>query len=339
VTDNESWTDPSPQEVESGTADAGAVDYLTLRFIGEEQDGQQLHELRAAHVAEVLQGVVGLTRDFDKAGVFHEEGPAGAEVLVRPAKEGSFLIEVVRVATENWDTVKATADTVAAAAAATGVPTLSTIIWWATKSVRADVKDFTYLENGHVKVTWQDDTAEEVPAAAWKELQTRKRRRKKQLRQIMAPLADPRVTELNVAAPTEPETDTDQSAEQDSSPQKFVLKRVDYDAVRPEDEIKETSDVFEVQARMSAIDFDDPTKWRVKPDGRARTVTVKDEKFLRQVAQGLAITPQDTFSLHVREDATVKNGRTRTKWIVEKVERLRRADSGDESQEHGSPTT
>ncbi len=313
------------------------ADSLTLRFQGQDEGGGELHELRASHVAEVLQGLVGLTSDFDKAGVFHEEGPASAEVLVRPAKEGSFLIEVVRVVTENWDTVKATADTVAATATAAGVPSLSAILWWATKSVRADVKDFTYLENGNVKVTWQDDSSEEIPAAAWKELQTRKRRRKKQLRQIMAPLSDPRVAELDVAAPAEPEADADQSAEQESSPQKFVLKRADYDAVRPEDEIKETSDVFEVQARMSAIDFDDPTKWRVKPEGRARTVTVTDEKFLRQVAQGLAITRQDTFALQVREDITVKNGSTRTKWIVEKVERIRRADSGDESQDHGAP--
>lgn len=321
------------------TAADGTIDYLTLRFIGEEANGQQLHELRAAHVAEVLRGLVGLNSDFDKAGVFHEEGPASAEVLVRPAKEGSFLIEVVRVVTENWDTVKATADTVAAAATVAGIPSLSTILWWSTKSVRANVKDFTYLENGNVKVNWQDDTSDEVPAAAWKELQTRKRRRKKQLRQIMAPLSDPRVTELDVAAPIESEADTDQSAEHDGPPQKFVLKRADYDAVRPEDEIKETSDTFEVKARMSAIDFDDPTKWRVKPEGRARTVTVTDEKFLRQVAQGLAITRQDTFSLQIREDTTVKNGRTRTAWVVEKVERLRRAGSGDESQEHGpSPT-
>ncbi|MEH3135920.1 MAG: hypothetical protein PGN30_13080 [Mycolicibacterium neoaurum] len=338
MTDSETHTDYEPQADEFQPED-GAVDHLTLRFVGQEADGEQLHELRAAHVAEVLQGLVGLTSDFDKAGVFHEEGPASAEVLVRPAKEGSFVLEVVRIVVENWDTVKATADTAAVAAGATGAPTLSAILWWSTKSMRAEVKDFTYLENGNVKINWQDDTTDEVPAAAWKELQTRKRRRKKQLRQIMAPLSDPRVTELDVAAPTDPEADTEPSAEQKSSSQSFILKRADYDAVRPEDEIRETSDTFEIQARMSAIDFDDPTKWRVKPEGRARTVTVTDEKFLRQVAQGMAITPQDTFSLRVREDATEKNGRTTTKWVVEKVDRLRRAGGGDESQAHGPSET
>ncbi|GFG83338.1 hypothetical protein [Mycolicibacter algericus] len=43
------------------------VDSLTLRFTGENGDGADLHELRAAHVADVLLGLVGLTSDFDKA--------------------------------------------------------------------------------------------------------------------------------------------------------------------------------------------------------------------------------------------------------------------------------
>lgn len=308
--------------------DKAIVDSLTLRFVGENEDGFALHELRAAHVAEVLQGLVGLTSDFDKAGAFHDEGPSDSEVLVRPAENGSFLIEVVRVVTENWDNVK---DTVAAA----GVPSLATIVWWATKSQRADVKDFTYLDNGNVKITWQDDTAQEVPPAVWKELQKNKRRRKKQLRQIMAPLADSRVTELDVAAPVE----AHQPAAQDKAPQKFVLERADYDAVRPEDEIKESSETFEVEAQMSAIDFDDPTRWRVKTRARTRNVTVEDEKFLGQVARGLAIRPQDIFWLQVREDATVKNGRLRTKWTVVSVERHRRAAGDDESQEHSPIST
>ncbi|AXQ53143.1 hypothetical protein SEA_TAPIOCA_31 [Mycobacterium phage Tapioca] len=93
------------------------VDSLTLRFVGEDNNGVALHELRAAHVAEVLQGLVGLTSDFDKAGAFHEEGPADSEVLVRPAKPGSFLIEVVRTVVENIDTVRSTAT-------AAGIPSI-----------------------------------------------------------------------------------------------------------------------------------------------------------------------------------------------------------------------
>jgi hypothetical protein len=312
--------------------DDAIADYLTLRFVGEDKNGVPLHELRAAHVAEVLQGLVGLTSDFDKAGAFHSEGPAGSEILVRPAKEGSFLIEVVRVVTENWETATATATTV-------GVPSLGSIVWWATRSQRADVKDFDYLDNGNVKITWQDDTAQEVSVDVWQELQKRGRRRKKQLRQIMAPLADSRVTELDVDTPAEATpADTDQTAVQDRAPRKFALDRTDYDAARPDDEIKEKSEIIEVQGRMSAIDFDDPTRWRVKTDNRTRNITVEDKKFLGQVAQGLALRPQDIFWLRIREDATVKNGRTRTKWTALSVERLRRA-SDDDSQEHSPSST
>lgn len=293
------------------------VDTLTLRFTGEDENGAAIHELRAAHVAEVLQGLVGLTSDFDKAGVFTTEGPANSEVLVRPAQEGSFLIEVVRVASENWETI-------AAVGAATGVPTLANVIWWATKSARADVKDFAYLENGNVKVTWQDDTSQEVPDSAWRELQKRDRRRKKQLRQIMAPLGDSHVTAVDVSS-DRIEINTDG----DEAPEDFILTRPDYDSVKLDDEIDESHKFFEIEAQMSAIDFDDPTKWRVKTKDRTRGATVEDSDFLGRVARGLAIRQGDIFRLRIREDATTKNGRTRTNWTVLRVESFRRATDDD----------
>ncbi len=302
------------------------VDSLTLRFVGQNENGADLHELRAAHVADVLQGLVGLTSDFDKAGAFHAEGPANSEVLVQPAKEGSFLIEVIRTVMENWDAV----DT---ARASVGIPTIGTILWWATKSMRAEVKCFDYLENGNVKITWQDDTAQEVSAPVWQELNKRQRRRKKQLRQIMAPLSDPRVTELDVATPD----DGGQPATQDEAPQQFVLKRADYDAARPEDEIIESFKEFETEARMSAIDFDDPSRWRVKTKSRTRNVAVEDAAFLRRVAQGLAIRQQDIFVLRIREDATKKNGRVQTKWTVVNVVSHGRVAGDDDSQEYLPP--
>ncbi|QDF19847.1 hypothetical protein SEA_FULBRIGHT_30 [Mycobacterium phage Fulbright] len=113
----------------------------------------------------------------------------------------------------------------------------------------------------------------------------------------------------------------------------FALNRADYDAARPEDEVEETSQTFEVEAQMSAIDFDDPTRWRVKTTSGTRNVTVEDEKFLGRVARGLAIRQQDIFWLEIREDAIVKNGRTRTKWVVTKVENHRRVASDHESRE------
>jgi len=212
------------------TEDA-AADTLTLRFTGEDEDGTQLHELRAAHVAEVLQGLVGLTSDFDKAGVFHPEGPSGSEVLVRPAQEGSFLIEVVRFTTDNWPGI-------VAVGGAAGVPSLASVLWWATKSARAGVKDFDHLDNGNVKVVWQDETAQEIPVAAWEELQKRTRRRKKQLRQILTPLSDRRVSALDVSGPPD---DVLEAPGAEAAPTTYVLTRPDYDAVKPDDEVEETS--------------------------------------------------------------------------------------------------
>ncbi|GFG83336.1 hypothetical protein MALGJ_00120 [Mycolicibacter algericus] len=89
---------------------------------------------------------------------------------------------------------------------------------------------------------------------------------------------------------------------------------------------------------MSAIDFDNPARWRVKTSDETRTVTVEDQKFLGHVAQGLAISQQDIFWLKIRSDATTKNGSTRTKWTVVSVERHRRAAGDNESQEHSPPS-
>lgn len=302
--------------MEAGLAD-GVVDSLTLRFVGEEKDGTALHELRAAHVAEVLQGLVGLSSDFAKAGVF-SDGPAGSEVLVRPAQQGSFLIEVLRI-------IQDSKEAIGVGAVVAGMPTLSQVIWWATRAARADVSDFEHLKNGNVKVSWQDNTVEEVPLPAWQELQKRDRRRKKQLRQIMAPLSDARVSSLEVQSPPTAEVEAGEDAEA------FTLTRPDYDAVRPDDEINERQEIFEIEAQMSAIDFDNPTRWRVKTKDSTRAVTVEDEDFLGRVANGLAIRKSDIFKLRVREDTVEKNGRTRRTWTVLGVESYRRAAHDDDT--------
>lgn len=175
------------------------LDSVTLRFDGDEKSGTDLHELRAADVAQVLQGLASFVSDFDKAGAFHDEGPADSVMLVRPPQEGSFIIEAIRMAGENWEGV----------AAVTGLPSVATLINLATKSMRAEVQDFEHLENGNVKIMWQDDTVQEVSRPVWEELNKRKHRRKKQLREIMAPLGDDRVSTLDVSgAPSSEEEET-----------------------------------------------------------------------------------------------------------------------------------
>ena len=141
----------------------------------------------------------------------------------------------------------------------------------------------------------------------------------------MAPLSDKRVDELEV-------TDQDPPAgDNPPTPTTFTLTRPDYDAVKPDDEVDTKQNIFDVEAQMSAIDFDNREKWRVKvKGGRPRSATVQDEEFLGRVASGLALRQSDIFRLRVREDITEQNGRTTTKWTVLKVESFRRAAHDDD---------
>ncbi|WIB69789.1 hypothetical protein [Curtobacterium sp. MCBD17_026] len=295
------------------------VDTLTLRFVGRGENGADLHQLRAEHVAEVLQGLAGLAADFDAAGAFDVDGPANSEILVRAPREGSFIIDVQHVVTETAAVVEA----VGGVTGALGLPTLAGVIFYATKSARADVKDATRIEGTDlVKITWQDDTIDEVPVKVWDELKVRKRRRKKHLRALMAPIGDSNVAALEVIpGPNSPAPTPEQPV--------LELRRADYDAVRPETEVEETDDVFDVEARMSAIDFDDPAKWRVSTVDVKRGAVMEDEAFLVQVADGLAIRKDDIFDLRIREDRKTTDGRTRSTWTVLKVLKHRRTGDND----------
>lgn len=296
-------------------------DSMILRFAGEDGEGRDLHELHASHVSEVLQGLVELTKDFDEQGVFHDPDVVGESmVYVKPAEEGSFLIEVFRVLSDGLDAY-------GQAVAVGGAPTLATIFAWSTRSARADVADFDELPNGNIKIKWQDNTAQEVTPEVWKALNKNPRRRKKQLRKIMKPLDDDRVTSLEVSDPTTQGADDDR----DTPTVVATLGKEDYAAVYPSDEIEEFEDFFEGEAQMSAIDFDNPEKWKVKTRGQTRQATVEDEDFLKSVTKGLAISRDDIFWVRIREDRIKKNGRNRTYWTVLSVEWHRRNRGDNDS--------
>lgn len=289
-----------------------------LSFDGQNKDGLPLHELKAEHVSDVLEGLAELTEDFEKAAVFHEEGPLHSELLVRPAQEGSFIMEVCRVAAED---PQGTQDAVQAIAlpigAAIGLPSIGQIIWWATKSARADVNDIEFLDDRRVKVLWQDDTVDVIPLAAWEELNKRKRRRKRQLRKIMRPLEDSRVEDLKI---------TDPSGNESTH---HTYTKADYAGVKPSDDIETDFDIFDIEGRLSAIDFDDPDRWRVDTNLGKRTATVEDEDFLTAVADGKPLRVDDVFLLRVREDITIKGGRTTKKWTI--LEIYGKEENDDES--------
>ena len=274
-------------------------DIVRLRFKGEGKDGEGLTELSAAALAEVLEGLVSLASDFGKAGAFSEG--IHPELMVRPPREGSFEIDVVNAIQQY-----------SAAAAMVGGPSLASVIWWATKSYRVEMRDYDYLDNGRVKITWQDDTVDEVTVEVLEELLKRRQKRKKDLRKIMAPLGHAGVTSLEMRYGRNDE-------ELDAAPAVATLGTDDYNAVLPLDEVEEGYRVFTTEAQMLTVDFAGGESWRVKTPQAARKATVEDSEFLLKVDRGLALHKTDIFNLQIREDWTTRNGRTSTTWTVLKV--------------------
>jgi hypothetical protein len=261
-----------------------------------------LVDLSAAELAEVLSGLVELTTDFAKAGLFGDGPPP--EVRVLPTRQGSFVVQaILKWMTENPEGTFSIGGGSGAA--------LVQAIRAATKSMRADVEDFEYLDNGNVKVKWQDSTVDDVPEPVWQELSKRKKRRKSALRKLMAPLGDD-ADSLHVSSPD------DEAPESVAS---FVANREDYGiAAHEEVEESEESDIFTTEAEVRAIDFADGGPWRVKtPQHGERSATVEDEQFLRRINEGLALRKTDIFNLRIREDSVTRNDRTTRTWVVLKV--------------------
>lgn len=299
----------------------GTLDSMVLRFTGGDSEGHDLHELRASHVSEVLAGLSEFTKDLDKAGVFHDSDTVGESVVyVKPAEEGSFLIEVVRTVVEAVESHPVTATTVG--------PALAGVFALATKSVRTKVADIEELGNDNILIKWQDNTAQEVSRDTWEALNKYPRRTKKRLHKIMKPLDDDRVAELEVSVPSTRQDDTDM----DDTPTIVAsLGKEDFEAAYPTDEIEEFQEFFEGEAQMSAIDFDNPKQWKVKIGGETRKATVEDDEFLKSVADGLAISRDDIFWVRIREDRIKKNGRNSTSWTVLNVKHHRRNRGDNDS--------
>lgn len=290
---------------------------LTLRFNGSNPDGKSLHELRAEHVSDVLEGISDLVQDFDRAGAFHNSGPNDRDIFVRPAKEGSFVIELVQVIVDS-PLAQAAADDPSGVATALGLPTLGQILWTATRFFKDQVKDFDKLDDGSVKIHWTDGTASEVSSEVWAELNKRTRRRKKQIRKIMRPLEDGRVTSL------EARNGSDLNEEPLAS-----FTKADYKAVEENDDEKEEFDIFETQGQLSAIDFDDADRWKIRTAFDTRVATVEDEDFLAEVENGLNLNGTDSYDIKIREDRVTKNGRTTKKWTILKIQKKEKSHDAE----------
>lgn len=276
---------------------------LQLKFRDEEG---VLLGLRADDLADVLDGLVTLTNDFAKAGVFGHEPPP--EVHVLPPRDGSFILD----AQLQWvlENPEGAGSFMMGAGALTASLTAS--IKAAIKQIRAGVQDFDHLENGNVKVKWEDGTVDEIPKETWNELGKRGPRRKKALRQLMAPLSGEADT-LEVRSSGDPET-------LDARNPEVVAGVDDYRAAAaPDPEEPDDFEIFDTEAQVETIDFVSD-HWKIKtPQHGSRKATVEDTKFLLEVDRGLALRKSDIFNLRIREDRTGPTKSRTRKWTVIEV--------------------
>src|SRR5699024_5702237 len=145
---------------------------------------------------------------------------------------------------------------------------------------RAAPQDVEYLENEQVKVKWQDNTVDVIPLASWEELLKSPKRRKKQLRKIMAPLEDPRVRGLEIND-VPPEESDDERVQ-------FVLDHADYSATQPDTDSTSSSNHHKFQGRISALDYNDSRQWKFETPIRDRKVTIADRVFLHKIGDELS---------------------------------------------------
>lgn len=295
----------------SDAAQGSAEEVIQLRY--RDRDGE-LTSLRAAELSDVLEALAGLTGDLARAGVFGDGPPP--EVRVRPAAEGSFILE----AFVTW----------ALSNPGESVPTLSPptvgLAWFirnATKSIRASVKDYERdREQGTVKIIWQDDTASEVTEAEWKELNRHKRPRKKHLQKLLSPLSDDADT-LEIRTGPEEQVSDEVPV--------FVADRADYRAASyVPDDVEEDDEEFETEAKIRALDFDPGSKWRVEMPQETRTAVMADANFRRQLDAGLAIGKDDIFRLLMRRETVIRNGRSSSTLTILEVLSHRRGGGEDD---------
>jgi hypothetical protein len=289
---------------------------VQLRFSDE---GNTLTDINAAEFAEVLQGLVEFTSDMYKTGMFGDG--LVPTVRVRPPVEGSFIIEaIIQYASTN------PIETITGAMSAGGGIVMALNV--AVKKLRGfEPADIEHLDNGNVKVIWANGGVDEIPDAAWKDLNAEKRKTRKTLRKIMAPLGDD-VAQLEVRTGSVEDSTEDllQAAPA------VVMGLPDYSAAATEvNEESETVSNFEAEAQLRSIDFRPGEKWHIQTLHGTRQATMEDEDFLLQLDRGMALHKNDIFNVMIRETKTTKNGRTTKAWSLTQVTLKRRGDDdGDD---------
>lgn len=314
---------PRKPQIERKTgAGPDGADLLQLRFMNDEQT---LLMLNAAELAECLQGLTELTGIMARQGSF--DSVTAPELMVRPLKEGSFLVEVQLLVQE--PAIVAGAISGGTWAVVRQAPVLVETIGAFLKLARTRVERAEpAAAEGHTQIFWQDGSMDEVSDEVWRELQNQKVSSKRALRKILAPLAGKSETlEMRVGQ-------TEQTSEEiEESEPEAIIDVADYkNVVAFPDEIEETFSIFDAEGQLITVDFNRSDKWKIKAEGETRTAIIEDRAFLRAVDTGLALRKDDIFSFKIREDRERKNGRTTRTWTIINVNAHKRG-ANDESQD------
>lgn len=309
------------EEASGNSAEERRGELVQLRFADE---NNEIANLSAAEMADVLQGLVELTSQIYNTGELGNGLPP--EVRVRPAKSGSFIIEAVMVYQSMMDWTAANPEGATGLSATAGAALVKTI-QVGTKLLKgnqsADVED---MADGQVKVKWQDGTVNTMSKQTWEKVNLMKRPTRKAFRKLMAPLGD-EADSLEIRAGT-----SDQSTEEIlHDPPETSADRSDYRAAAAEkDEIIEESEKFEAEAQLQNVDFWSGEKWRIKTKRGTRLATIEDEEFLKELDKGLSLHKNDIFNVVIQEDRTTTNGQTSKDWTVIEIIRVR---NGGESSD------
>lgn len=319
------------EEIEDGV--------VQLRFADENNN---VHDISASDLAEVLQGLVEFSGELAKSGEFGDG--AAPRIRVRAPKEGSFIIEALV-----WMQENPIGTAGLAAASAGGIAATKSFGTAAGKAVAEALGaglrnlrgqkpvDFDHLENGDVKVKWADNSVSQVRRETWDKLQQMKRPTRRALSKILAPLnTDADKLEVRDASVNESTEEILQT------PADAVATRADYlTAIVDPEEAYEKERIFETEATLGTIDFDNTAKWRVKTTREGtRTATIEDVKFLRGLDRGDAIHKNDIFWLKVKETLIKERGKNvRTEWAVIEVTRTKRGDTDGDSHDDSTPST
>lgn len=294
------------QELESGL--------FQLRYLNEDNS---LSEISAAELSDALSGVVELTSQMHKAGLFGNAVPP--EVKARPAERGSFVLTTV-IEFISSDPL------IVGALYSTAGSALLLVVNAGIKLLRGvKVRGQVTTDHGTVIVTWEDGSFEELPMSAWRKLERMPNQTKKAFRKLMAPLSDEATTvELRDGT-----VDRD-SQELSQQPARATATRSDYRAAAYEEEAEEPEvDHFEAEAQFVNVDFEDGERWRIKTRRGERKVVIEDQDFLRRVSRNEPISKDNIYRVEIREESTVSNGRRSTVWALESVELVREGSRDD----------